>query len=870
MWARVYCLLIPALSLGVGAAPLFPETGAGTWAREAVARLAADGLLEGYPGDTYRGDRAATRWEVALLLARVLERVRSGHVLLADRAQLDRLRHLVADFSEELTQLGLRLNLLEERLGRLQERVDDLNRLTFYGEVQTRFTVQSFTNRGSSQSDPLAPVLPYAQMVGALSGAGDDVGVGPAAEIDFNPRFFGVMPVADLRTTTPLVSGSAWTSRLMLGMRANLDPQADLTAGLELAAYSSQGRQAVDAYAGVSAPYLSNPFTAQGSGNQDNGPFTKTTLDHFWLRHGPSQTTVTIGAFRTSSFDSLVYRPQPNPNLFGPLFLDNYGVQVKGQGIELNDDARLSYEVMATRLADGNEGLAGSGYYSHAEGFSLSASFHQSRGSARFNLLRACNEAANGAPASVGLISKVNQQSPTPWVNPEAFFNARLGPVERAGAGSVSDIRPVPGLNGLDGNSLAAGDPAVGNLGPQQQLLWGVSVNYHFEHWLRPLVYGEWARSHYKPQRNSSYSAQDQAWRVGLSGTIPLGPREELEEGQEVQPEDCLGLNLDVHYLSVGPRYDPFILQVPRVVGANSLYRTPDANYSAYLYPLHNTAVYPHNRRGFRLKADWEYAAEGHLELAYSSLEQTLTSQQDIRYSAASLGAAPDSQVLGFSPGFVDPVFGGLALPTFVSQGSNQLGLALENPRGRARSWSVSLFHHFDLEEDGSRRLSLQANFGRFDFDRPSRLSQLRPGAVGLLGENINRVDLRYQNLEVELAYDWSEEVRSRLGYFQAKYKGHLDPFGIYGNFAVQSGTAGFDNLDLIQHQPYLGLEWKVEENTTFDCELRLFQTSDHVPASTFPTPAQPGLNQQFASQFSAHPFSWSGYRLTSGMSLRF
>ncbi|MGE0487711.1 MAG: S-layer homology domain-containing protein [Vulcanimicrobiota bacterium] len=64
--------LIVALTLPLYAAPLFPDVPDAHWGRDAVAALAAKGLVEGYPDGTFKGDRAASRWEVAMIVARLL------------------------------------------------------------------------------------------------------------------------------------------------------------------------------------------------------------------------------------------------------------------------------------------------------------------------------------------------------------------------------------------------------------------------------------------------------------------------------------------------------------------------------------------------------------------------------------------------------------------------------------------------------------------------------------------------------------------------------------------------------------------------------------------------------------------------------
>ena len=44
----------------------FSDVPAGHWAYDAMAQLAADGVIEGYGDGTFRGDREITRFEMAL------------------------------------------------------------------------------------------------------------------------------------------------------------------------------------------------------------------------------------------------------------------------------------------------------------------------------------------------------------------------------------------------------------------------------------------------------------------------------------------------------------------------------------------------------------------------------------------------------------------------------------------------------------------------------------------------------------------------------------------------------------------------------------------------------------------------------------
>ncbi len=84
----------------------FSDVSADHWAYDAVAQLKADGVIEGYGDDTYRGGRSITRYEMAQMVAKAMSRHPQG----TDKALVDR---LAAEFSDELNSLGVRVANLE-------------------------------------------------------------------------------------------------------------------------------------------------------------------------------------------------------------------------------------------------------------------------------------------------------------------------------------------------------------------------------------------------------------------------------------------------------------------------------------------------------------------------------------------------------------------------------------------------------------------------------------------------------------------------------------------------------------------------------------------------------------------------------------
>ena len=96
-----------AMALGICgtamAANPFSDVPAGHWAYAAVAKLAAAGVVDGYPDGTYKGDRTMTRYEMAQIIAKALAK---GAIGADDK--------LVSEFADELDNIGVRVSKLEK------------------------------------------------------------------------------------------------------------------------------------------------------------------------------------------------------------------------------------------------------------------------------------------------------------------------------------------------------------------------------------------------------------------------------------------------------------------------------------------------------------------------------------------------------------------------------------------------------------------------------------------------------------------------------------------------------------------------------------------------------------------------------------
>jgi hypothetical protein len=124
------------LSLAVAApafAQPFADVDALHWAFDAIVELAAKGIIEGYPDGTFKGDRAMTRYEMAMVASRLLARIEAIKIPPppkipppeVTRADIDRLTRLLNEFRAELSALGVRITALEEELAALRARVDN-------------------------------------------------------------------------------------------------------------------------------------------------------------------------------------------------------------------------------------------------------------------------------------------------------------------------------------------------------------------------------------------------------------------------------------------------------------------------------------------------------------------------------------------------------------------------------------------------------------------------------------------------------------------------------------------------------------------------------------------------------------------------
>ena len=102
------------------------------WAYQAVAQLASQGIINGYPDGTFKGQQNITRYEMAQMVAKAL--VRQDRVDAEQNAIINRLAN---EFSAELNNLGVRVSTLENKVGNFK----------FTGDARVRY--QGSNDRGN-------------------------------------------------------------------------------------------------------------------------------------------------------------------------------------------------------------------------------------------------------------------------------------------------------------------------------------------------------------------------------------------------------------------------------------------------------------------------------------------------------------------------------------------------------------------------------------------------------------------------------------------------------------------------------------------------------------------------------------------------
>ena len=290
---------VAALTAGVSAyaANPFSDVSMDHWAYQAVADLSAQGVVEGYPNGTFGGEKHITRFEVAQIVARLL--AQESQLNASQKATVEK---LAAEYADELSNLGVRVNNLENKVGNITWTGD--SRVKYEREVKLHPTDDSYyeiTGRirlnVTAQTSPEMAVK--ARLVNTFSFDGKNLERKPYGDngiikvdrlhVEYSPM---KNTMIDLGHTDAVIGSGAWYGKGINGIVATYDNN---IIGLQ----AGYGR--LTDYGDLKGPfYFKNKETNKPHIFIEN-PFNIDTKKEMWFLQGHTMLGkyVTLGAFFT-------------------------------------------------------------------------------------------------------------------------------------------------------------------------------------------------------------------------------------------------------------------------------------------------------------------------------------------------------------------------------------------------------------------------------------------------------------------------------------------------------------------------------------------------------------------------------------------
>lgn len=127
---RVGLLMIVAMVMATvaGSAAPFSDVPFSHWSYDAVNKLSAKGIIQGYPNGAFKGEKVVDRYSLAMVVAKLLANVEqmleTGEgANLVTKADLQTLEKLTVEFADELAMLGVKVTSIEDDMAVVKEDV---------------------------------------------------------------------------------------------------------------------------------------------------------------------------------------------------------------------------------------------------------------------------------------------------------------------------------------------------------------------------------------------------------------------------------------------------------------------------------------------------------------------------------------------------------------------------------------------------------------------------------------------------------------------------------------------------------------------------------------------------------------------------
>jgi uncharacterized protein (DUF1778 family) len=142
--ASVSITMSPANAQGATNISELTDVVGNEWAYNALKELVNHPchILVGYPDRTYRGQKSATRFELAAALYKYEQCIVERLALKADKADLEKFAALLDEFRGELNKLKSRVDDLEKRVKALEEHDIQQDMRLAYAERQKGFLLE--------------------------------------------------------------------------------------------------------------------------------------------------------------------------------------------------------------------------------------------------------------------------------------------------------------------------------------------------------------------------------------------------------------------------------------------------------------------------------------------------------------------------------------------------------------------------------------------------------------------------------------------------------------------------------------------------------------------------------------------------------
>lgn len=167
--------LFATAAFTVSAANPFADVDTSSWAYQAVSQLSDQGVVEGYPDGTFKGDKNVSRYELAQIIARLMAKEDS-----LNDSQKAMVQKLSAEYADDLQNLGVRVKELEKKTGNLSTitelRVQDIPRYdNVYKDSKSSHDELSLRVRINTMANVNDRSTVYSQLETYMSMNGKDV-----------------------------------------------------------------------------------------------------------------------------------------------------------------------------------------------------------------------------------------------------------------------------------------------------------------------------------------------------------------------------------------------------------------------------------------------------------------------------------------------------------------------------------------------------------------------------------------------------------------------------------------------------------------------------------------------------------------------